>query len=216
MKRIFTKSLIAALCVVATTSSSAQTKNFRLKEVSMNSFISGNSFGVQRNPAAGFLIGKRVEISAGPTFNRGFCKNTGGLLSMRYYFVRDNESYNGHLRLSSVVTLQRMHNQSLNKEAQLLEQRMAFNMKNDELARFDEMKYSGWEAAAGISCAYQCYYGMVIRAEASLCYFGTQKQTHKEIHSFHEENGTSLRLGFTVGWTIKGKPNAPAAVNAPL
>ena len=215
MKHI-TKILFAALCVAATTSTSAQTKNFRLKEISLNSFVSGNSFGVQRNPSLAVSIGKRVEISAGPTFNRRFCKNTGGLISARYYFVRDHESYNGHLRLSSVVTFQRMYNQALNKEALALEHCMAFNMKNDELARFDEMRYRGWEAAAGIGCAYQCYFGMIVRAEASLCYFGTQKQTHTEIHSFHEENGTSLRLSFTVGWTIKGKPSAPAVVNAPL
>ena len=220
MKHLYNaKSILAIFCfliVIGTLNAQNGNKKFRFKEVLLNSFVSGNSFGVQRNPSVSFLAGKRLEFAAGPTFNRGFQKNTGELISTRYYFIRDNESYNGHFLLASVFSFHRMHNQSLSKGVIELEQQMAFNMKNDESAPFHQLSYKGWELAAGIGCAYRCSFGMIVRAEAALCYYETQLQTHLEINTFHEERGTSLRLGFAIGWTISKKPSPVLTLNESL
>ncbi len=212
------------LLLLATTSSAQTKKTIRFSEIMLNSSVSGNSFGVQRNPAVGITIGKRFGLSAGPTYNRGFQKNTGAMISARYFMVSDNESYGGHFRLAAVMSLHRMINQSLTKDVVALEQEMAFNMKNDEAASFDEMRYKGWEAAAGIGLAYRCHFGLMIRAEVALCYNKVDKQSGFDINSFHEENGSSLRLGFGIGWAVPSKknhrtttlkPTLPAAANAP-
>lgn len=186
-------------------------KTVRFNEIMLNSFISGNSFGVQRNLSAGITLGKRFGLNAGPTFNRGFQKNTGGIISAHYYMVNDNESFNGHFRLISILSLQRMRNQSLCNNVVALEEQMAFNMKNDEKTDFYQMRYMGWEGSAGIGFAYRCNFGLMIRAEASLCYYTVNRQSCKEINTFHDENGTSLRLGFGIGWSIPKKLSSDLA-----
>jgi hypothetical protein len=184
----------------------------RLKEIMLNSYISGNSFGVQRNPSIAFSIGNHFELAGGPSFNRGFHKNTGGLMSLRYNMVGDNESYNGRLRLSSIVTVQRMHRQSLSKEVVALEQKMAYTMSNSESASFCDLRYKGWETSAGVGFSYRCAFGMTMRAEVALCYYTTDRSTQLQLNPFHDENGTSLRLGFGIGWSFAGKaPITPPA-----
>lgn len=208
--------LAAFSLLLATNTISAQTvkKKVRFNEFMLNSYVSGNRFGVQRNPSVGILIGKRFGFSAGPTFNRGFQKSTGTLISLRYYMMSDNESYTGHLRLSTVISFHRMQNQSLSKNALALEQQMAFNMKNDESTNFSELRYKGWEAAAGIGLAYRCQFGLLIRADVSLCYYTSDKQSCYEINSFYVEDDTSLRLGFGLGWSIPVKTTLRASANA--
>ncbi|MDQ3112348.1 MAG: hypothetical protein M3R17_20905 [Bacteroidota bacterium] len=217
MKNTFTrKNLVAAFCFLFA-AHAANSQTIRLKEIMLNSFLSGNSFGVQRSISAGFLIGKRLEISGGPTFSRGFQKNTGEVMSVRYYVVRDHESYSGKLRLSSTFTLQRMHNQSLSQNAIYLEQQMAFNMKNDESTSFATLRYKGWEATAGIGSSYRFNFGMILRGEIGLSYYATTiTNDNTTLHAFHDESGTSLRLGFGIGWALGRKitPQASAGERA--
>lgn len=203
-----TKAIFAALCfMLATNALHAQPAKFpvRLKEIMLNSYISGNSFGVQRNPSIAFSIGNHFELGGGPSFDRGFNKNTGGLVSLRYNMVGDNESYNGRLRLSSIVTVQRMHSQSLCKDVLELEQKMANTMRNDESANFCDLRYKGWETSAGVGFSYRCGFGMTMRAEVALCYYTTDRSTNLQLNPFHDEDGSSLRLGFGIGWSLAGK-----------
>jgi hypothetical protein len=195
----------------------AQTKKspFKFNEIMLNSFVSGNGFGLQQNPALGISAGKRFVIEGGPVFNKNFQKNTGILLSTKYMLVRDEESYNGHFRLSAVVSFQQMHNQTLTPDAVRCEQSTAFLMKNDEAAHFDELAYKGWELAAGFGCAYRFDFGMILRAEASVCYFSTLQQTHVEISSFRDEKSSSLRIGFGIGWALCKKITPPVFSNEP-
>lgn len=204
--------------VVAMFSLGAQPAKFpiRMNQLMLNSTISGNGFGVQRNPALGISIGKRLVICAGPVFDREFRKNTGALISSRYFLVREGESYNGHLRLSATLSLQQMHNQSLSINAVMREQMEAFNMKNDESARFSELRYKGWEASAGFGCSYQFGFGMILRADVGVCYFTTTQQTHREITSFREANSSSLRLGLGIGWTLHREHFTPRASSAAM
>lgn len=212
------KYILAAFSfLLAANTIQAQTgkRTVRLSEIMLNSAVSGNSFGVQRNPSIGISIGKRFGLSGGPTYNRGFQKNTGAIISALYYMVSDNESYSGHFRLTTVVSLHRMQNQSLNKDAVALEQQMAFNMKNDESADFYNLRYKGWEAAAGLGFAYRCNFGLLIRADVSLCYYTVDQQSCYEINSFYDEGDTSLRLGFGIGWSLaRKKTTQQASVNA--
>ena len=170
MKFAYTIRKILAACgillVANTISAQTPKRTVRFNEIMLNSFVSGNSFGIQRNPAVGILIGKRFGLSGGPSYNRGFQKNTGAMISARYFIVKDNESYCGHFRLTAVMTFHRMLNQSLTKNVIAVEQQMAFNMNNDESADFNELRYKGWEAAAGIGLAYRCRFGLLVRAEA--------------------------------------------------
>ncbi|MEO5645265.1 MAG: hypothetical protein ABIQ40_11645 [Bacteroidia bacterium] len=205
------KNIITAFCLlfaVSTLQAQTAVRKVKINEIILNSYVSGNSFGVQRNAAVGFSIGKHFGLSMGPTFNRGFQKNTGGLVSARYYMVSNNESDNKHLQLISIVSFERMQNQSLSQNVVELEQQMAFNMKNDEAFDFSVMRYKGWEAAAGIGLAYRCDFGLLISAEASLCYYSSERTTSNQVNTFHDENGTSLRLGFGIGWSI-GKITTP-------
>jgi hypothetical protein len=207
--------LLAAFCfLLAVNVTNAQT--IRLQEISLNSTISGNSFGVQRNISAGFLIGRRLQLSAGPVFDRGFRKNTGVLLNASYFLVQSYESYNGHFKLSAVVTLERLYNQSLCKNIVTLEERMAFNMKNDESTDFSSMRYKGWEASAGIGCAYRFGFGMILRGDIGLSFYTTSHGTIPGLDVFHDETGTSLRLGFGIGWSLNGKLIPKVSGDAPV
>jgi hypothetical protein len=209
-----TRILFAAICfafALNTANAQAKQKPVRLHGIMLNSCISGNSFGVQRNPSLEIAIGKRLVMGGGPVFNRNFGKNTGSLFNARYYLVRDEDSYNGHFRLAAVATFQRMHNQSLCKDVLELERQMAFNMKNDEVGSFCEMRYKGWEASAGIGLSYRFNFGMTMRAEAALCYYTTYRSTNLPLNAFHDENGTSLRLGCGIGWSFGKKVTPPAS-----
>ena len=218
MKNLSKKIMVTLPLVVAMLCLGAQPARFpiRMNQLMLNSTVSGNGFGVQRNPALGVSIGKRLVICAGPVFDRDFRKNTGALISSRYFLVRDDESYNGHFRLSAILSLQRMHNQSLSPNALACEQMEAFNMKNDESARFSELRYKGWEASAGVGCSYQFGFGMILRADVGMCYFNTTQQTHQEINSFRDENSSSLRLGLGIGWTLHREHFTPRASSAAM
>ena len=204
--------------LIAMSSLGAQPARFpiHMNQLMLNSTISGNGFGVQRNPALGVSIGKRLVVCAGPVFDREFRKNTGALISSRYFLVRDEESYSGHFRLSAVVSLQQMYNQSLSENAVMREQMAAFNMKNDESARFSELRYKGWEASAGFGCSYQFGFGMILRADVSACYFSTTQQTHIQINSFRDAHDSSLRLGLGIGWSLHRTRLTPKASSSGL
>jgi hypothetical protein len=214
MKYFSTPILLAAIgfaFVSITMPAQSKKAPVHLHGIMLNSAISGNSFGVQRNIAIDISIGQRLVIGGGPVFNRNFNKSTGALFNAKYYFVRDQDSYNGHFRLASVVSLQRMHNQSLSKEVLELEQRMANTMKNDEAGSFCEMRYKGWEASAGIGLSYRFDFGMIMRTEIALCYYTTERCSRSPLNAFHEESGTSLRLGFGIGWSFGKKTIPPAS-----
>ena len=191
--------------VIAMSFLEAQPAKFpvRLNDVMLNSSLSGNGFGVQRIPTLSVSIGNRLAVSAGPVFDRNFGKMTGACFGFRYFLVNENESYNGHFRLSALVSLQQMNHQQLSENALAREQMAAFDMKNDESAQFCELRYKGWEASAGFACAYHFGFGMILRAEAGVCYFHTIQQTHCEINSFRDESASSLRIGFGIGWSLR-------------
>lgn len=206
--------LVATTCFVlisAATHAQSKKTTVRLHNIWLNSSISGNSFGVQRNPSIDLLIGQRLMIGGGPVFDRSFSKNTGALFLAKYYLVSDQDSYNGHFRLTAVASLQRMHNQSLTKDVLELEKRMANTMRNDEAAGFCEMRYNGWEASTGVGLSYRFYCGMVVRTEVGLCYYTTERTSCPELKSFHDESGTSLRLAFGLGWSFGKKIIPPVS-----
>jgi hypothetical protein len=205
MKNLAKKIMAVLPLLTAMNTLVAQPAKFpvRLDDVILNSTISGNGFGVQRIPTLSVVIGKRFAVCAGPVFDRDFRKNTGALLSSRYFLVNENESYNGHFRLSANLSFREMYHQRLSGNALAREQMEAFNMKNGESAQFCELRYNGWEASAGFGCSYHFGFGMIVCAEAGVCYFHTVQQTHCEINSFRDENSSSLCLGFGIGWSLR-------------
>ncbi|CAN5400662.1 hypothetical protein BH09BAC5_BH09BAC5_01960 [soil metagenome] len=176
--------------------------------IMMNSSISGNCFGTQFSPSVSAKLGNHFGIGGGMNFNKNFKSNTGFSLMTEYLLMSEKESTGGHLKLSVLADITRMYNQTLSSSAIGLEEKMAFNMKNDETARFNELYFNGWQTDLGFGCAYQFEFGMLLRADFGYSYYITQQQNHPEINLFREKKSGVIKLGFGIGWRIDRKTNS--------
>jgi hypothetical protein len=174
-------------------------KKIALHSISMNTIVSGNGFGLQYVPMAGIRFGECITIAVGPMFNTNWNK-TGAMIRTGYLLVRENKSYGGHMSLSANFSLSRINSASLSASSVAYEKRVAAANQKSEFSSFENLRYSGWEYAAGFSMNYRFRCGLLFKTSISYALTETSQINIPTVSTSRENHIGSLQLGAGIGW----------------
>lgn len=177
-------------------------KKISLYNISWNGIISGDQFGMQYVPSAAIRFGKRMVFSAGPMFSPISWKSDGYIISSQILLLRENDSYNGHMNISSVISYEHFNEMKLSAACVKNEIRTVSFQKAEAIPNFSALQFSGWEVAGGFAVSYRLRCGLLFNTEAGFSYYESHQQSFPEIITVRENQGISLQLRAGIGWAF--------------
>ncbi len=175
-------------------------KKIAINNISCNGTISGDGFEMQYVPSIGIRFGKRIVFSGAPIFSSSNWKNEGYALSSQYILMREEASYSGHMILSANVSYDHFSNIGLSA-ATVRNENRAFSSKDFEnLPNFKDVRYAGYEVAAGFGISYRFRCGLLLNTEAGFSYYDTKQKASSQILTIKENQGMGICLSAGIGW----------------
>jgi len=126
--------------------------------------------------------------------------SSGYFMKGKYNLMTAKESNNVHSLLYSFVTASRFNHQGLSAK-EISYQAMTCGAEESVYeSGYCELRYNGWEYAAGIGTGYCFKCGLMFNGEIAFSYYNVQRENHPETVIYKSQKDVSLQLGFNIGW----------------
>lgn len=207
MKRILYAFIFTSIILLNASPAEAKTKNPFIYPygVSLNCYANGNGFDPGFVPEMVFGLGQKFTLAAGPRFAMTGGKVSGFVTDLRYYVLKEEDTYSKHFTLSAFFSTQYFKKCQLSAKAVRIEEIMHAKTEILENPDYAGIRFTGYSFVTGVGTSYAFNRNLRMHVQVGLGYYDTHQLNRPELELSREPNTLCLSLSGGLEWTFGNK-----------
>lgn len=167
-----------------------------LNDITVNTSLSGNGFGVHYTPMAGFRINNRMTLSAGPMLRMKKSTMAGWIGHFRFNLLNPDKSFSNKTTLYLFACHKIITNQHFSEN--WVETEKWISRKETIITDFEDISFKGFESALGFGVTHNFTERLSLGMELGLSVYKVSRNNYQNIHLYHQSKDLNNQFSLVI------------------